>query len=475
VRERFKRRWSGEGGIREVLLVAYPLVLSQMSFTVQMFVDRLFLTWYSQEAVAGAVMGIFTTWSLIALFLHTAEYLTTFVAQYFGAGRPERIGRAVWQGIYFSALAGVLVALLIPFAGPFFEMAGHEPVVRGYETTYSRILMAGCCPIVLMAALSTFFAGRGETLVVLRVNVLVTAVNVVLNYLWIFGHAGFPRAGVAGAAWSTVVSQVVGAAAFFALILRPEHRATFRTLSGWRPDPALFLRLLRFGLPAGLQYSLEVLAFALFMLIVGRIGTPELAASGIAFNLNMIVFMPMLGLGLGLSSVVGRYLGAGRPDVAERSTWSAFVLAMSYMTACGALYVFTPGLLLAPYAAGADPATFPALAAITTVLLRFVALYSIFDMMNVVFASGLRGAGDTAYPLWISLVLQWSLMLAPTYVACVLQGRGVYAAWTAASAYVIVLGALLLRRFAAGRWKSLRVIEPGLAERAGPSTGAEPA
>lgn len=466
---------SGPGGASEVLVVAYPLILSEMSFTLQTFVDRVFLTWYSPEAVAGAVTGLFATLGLIGTFIGTGEYLTTFVAQYCGAGRHERVGAAMWQGIYFSLLAGLLVGALLPLAGPFFSLAGHEPGVQACEVTYARILMAGAFPVVLMATLSAFFAGRGQTPVVLRVNLLATAVNVVLDYLWIFGHGGFPRAGVAGAAWATVVSQTAGAGAFLLLMLKREHRAAFHTLSAWRLEPRLLGRLLRFGVPTGLQFSLEIFAFALFMMILGRIGTVPLAASGIAFNLNMIVFLPMLGLGVGVSSLVGRYLGAGRPELAERATWTAFCLSLAYMSLCGALYLLAPGPLLAPYAAGADPATFPAVAEIAVVLLRFVALYSIFDMMNVVFAAGLKGAGDTAYPMVATVVLSWSAMLVPAYVACVRMGGGAYVAWTAASAYIALLGLLMLRRFRAGRWKAMRVIEPHVPELdAGPAE-AEPA
>src|SRR5512141_2237568 len=114
--------WSGAGGGREVAILAYPLILSHLSFTIQTFVDRLLLTWYSAEAVAGAVTGLFAVWSLVALFTGTGEYLTTFVAQYVGAGRPARVGPAVWQGLYFAGGAGVLLALLAPLAGPVFDL-----------------------------------------------------------------------------------------------------------------------------------------------------------------------------------------------------------------------------------------------------------------------------------------------------------------------------------------------------------------
>ena len=454
-----RRFWSGPGGGADVLAVGYPLVLSQMSFTLQTFINRLFLTWLSPEAVAGAVAGLFATWALIGLFIGTGEFLTTFVAQYSGARRPERIGPVVWQGVYFSLLAGVLVAALTPLVGPVFGLAGHDALVRRNEIAYTRTLMYGAFPVVLMASLSTFFSGRGQTRVVLVANVMATIVNVVLDYLWIFGKGGFPRAGVVGAAWATIVSQALGALFLFLLVLRADFRAKYRTLSGWRFDTLLFGRLLRFGLPTGLQYSLEIGAFAVFLMIVGRIGTDALAASGIAFSLNGLVFMPMWGLGIGVSSVVGRYLGGDRPDLAERATWSGFWMSLVYMAVWGGLYVLAPRLLLAPYAARADPETFAGVAALATVLLRFVALYSVFDMMNVIFAAGLKGAGDTAYPLKATIILSWGAMLGPAFLLCVFLGGGVRTAWATATAYVILLGVLMFRRFRAGRWKTLRVIE----------------
>jgi len=458
-REAIAKAWTGPGGGGEVLQMAYPLMLSHMSFTVQTFVDRLFLTWYSAEAVGGAITGHIMTIALIGLFSATGEYLTTFIAQYIGAGRPARVGPAVWQGFYFALAAGVLVALLSPLTGPVFALAGHPPAVRAAEVTFASILMKGAFPVVLMATLATFFAGRGETRVVLLVNLISTVVNVVLDAFWIFGRGGFPRAGVAGAAWSTVVAQSLGAVVFVVLLMRRDYRRVYGTASGWRFEPALLGRLLRYGLPSGLQYSLEMLAFGIFVMIVGRLGTAPLAASGITFNLNGIVFMPMIGLGVAVSALVGRYLGADRPDVAERATWSAFGICFVYMAACGVLYLLAPHALLFPYAAGADPATFPEIERISVVLLRFVAFYSFFDMMNVIFAAALRGAGDTFYALALTVILSWAAMLVPAWLLCVVGHAGVYAAWAAATAYIASLGILVFRRFRAGRWRSLRVIE----------------
>jgi MATE family multidrug resistance protein len=455
-----------------VLTIAYPLILGNISFTVQTFVNRLFLTWYSPEALAAAVTGIFVALSLIGLFSTTGEYLTTFVAQYLGAGRPDRVGPLLWQGIYFSVLASLLVAGLSPLSAPAFRLAHHAPLVMAQEILYTRLLMLGSFPLILMPTLSTFFAGRGETKVVLVVVLAVTALNVLLDYLWIFGHAGFPRGGVAGAALATVASEAFGALVFFGLMMRRPFRRLHGTLSGFRFERELFLRILRFGIPSGLQFSIELLAFAFFMIIVGRIGTTPLAASGVAFNLNMVVFWPMVGLGVGVSALVARYLGAGRPEIADRAAWSALWVSLVYMGVCGACYLFIPKILLAPYAAGADPQAFAPIAPIATVLLRYVALYSIFDMMNVVFASGLKGAGDTAYPLAVTVTLALFAMLGPAYLLCVVGGAGVYVAWMTATAYVVLLGLLMLVRFRAGGWKSLRIVEPHPHDLEAPHPGA---
>ena len=455
--------WNGPGGAREVLTFSYPLVLGQMTFTLQTFVDRMLLAWYAPEAVAAATASAFITQVAILICVGTGEYTTAFVAQYVGAGRPHRIGAVVWQGIWFALFSGVLLAALAPQAGAIFEAAGHARALRVDETAFARILLRGAFPIILMPTLASFFAGRGATRVVLLGSVMSALVNVLLDWLWIFGRLGFPEGGVAGAALATVAANVLGAAFFLALMLRREFRVAFSTARAWRLEPRLFGRLLRLGLPAGSHFPLEVLSVAVFTLIVGRLGTTELAATGIAFSLNGLVFMPMVGLGMGVMALVGRYQGSGRSDVAERVTWTAFGCSLVYMAFWAFAYVFLPRLLLGPFAAGADPRTFTPVAGTTVVLLRFIALYSIFDMMNAIFAAGLRGAGDTTFPVAAAVVVSWTVMLLPTYLACVHLGGGLFAAWSFATLDFLILGLAMLARWRAGRWRALRVIEPTVA------------
>src|SRR5262249_16742057 len=182
-----------------------------------------------------------------------------------------------------------------------------------------------------------------------------------------------------------------------ALMLRGRYRATHHTASGWRFDPELFRRLLRYGLPAGLSVALDMLAFTAFLLLLGRLGDVELAATSIAFTLNLGAVLPRLGVSQAVAILVGQRLGEGRPDLAERTTWTGLALALAYMAAVGLVYVLLPGPLVALFRSDEDPALWGRVAALVPVLLRFVAVYSLFDSMNLVLASALRGAGDTRF------------------------------------------------------------------------------
>lgn len=285
-------------------------------------------------------------------------------------------------------------------------------------------------------------------------------VNAVLGYAWIFGRWGFPEAGIAGAGWATVVASWASALLGLVLMFRSRYREEYGTLTGWKPDRPLLGRMLWFGLPSGLQVTLDVLAFAVFTFLVGRMGEAQLAASGMAFTLNIVGFVPMLGIGQAVGVLVGQRLGEDRPDLAERSAWTGFKLTWVYMAALAALYLGLPGPLVELFRSreAAEAARWAEVAPLVPVLLRFVAIYSLFDGINLVFSFALKGAGDTRFVTGVMLVMAWPVMVLPTWAAQV-YGWGLFAAWTFASLYIIGLAFIFLARFRAGFWKSMRVIE----------------
>ena len=374
VEEEEQSRWDGPGGYREVLKLAVPMILSFGSWSLMHFVDRMYLSWYDRDALAAALPAGILSFTLGTFFLGTAGYVNTFVAQYVGAGRPHRVGASVWQGIHFSIASGLLLMGLIPLAPAIFALVGHEPAVQLGEVVYFQILCIGWIPMLVMPAVSSFFSGRGDTITVMWVNVLAASMNIVLDYLLIFGHFGFPAMGIAGAAWATVIAHCLGVLVLAGLFQRRRYRDEFKTLSAWRVDLSLLKRMLRFGAPNGVQFFVELSGFTLFILVVGRLGTVELAATNVAFNINTLAFMPMLGLVVAVSTLVGQYLGKDDPATAERATWSAAHISLSYMGTIAASYVLIPEVFLAPHRVHADPGQFAPVEAYSIVLLRFVAL-----------------------------------------------------------------------------------------------------
>ncbi len=456
--------WSAAGGYREVLAVAVPLVLSTGATTLQHFIDRLFLNWWhSPEALAAAMPAGLLNFTFLSVFLGAATYTGTFVAQYHGAGRPEKVGPAVWQGLWIAVLAGVALLAVRPLAGPMFRLAGHDSVemvrVLPLEIEYFSVLAFGAFPAILAAALSGFYSGLGRTWPVLWVNLGATAVNVVLDWVLIFGNLGFPEMGMAGAALATVACQVCSCVAYIVLLALPGNERRYRTRSGWRFDGALLRRLLRFGFPSGVHFLLDIAGFSVFILLVGRLGEVPLAATNLAFSVNLVAFMPMIGLGIAVSVLVGQHLGANRPEVAEAATWRGFKLAFGFMAAVAALYVLLPSLFLDPFQPEKNPEAFASTRDLAVVLLRFVAAYCLFDSMNIIFASAVKGAGDTRFVMYMNTALSLVLLVLPTWGSIVLLGRGVRTAWAICTAYIVILGACFLARFLSGKWKSMRVIE----------------
>jgi MATE family multidrug resistance protein len=449
------------GGSRELLSLAAPLVISQSFMTVLVFVDAYLLAQHDTREMSASLPAVMWFWQLFGLLQVTAGYTSTFVAQYTGAGRPERVGPAVWQGIHFGMLAGLLMLLLVPAAPLLIAAGGHSPALQVLETAYLRCLAFAALPMLIMAAINGFFTGRGQTWTVLGIEAFGTTVNVILALVLIFGHLGLPEMGIEGAGWATVGGSWASALLALALFLRRSYRSRFATLTGWRPEPDLFVRLMKYGGPAGAQVFLDVFVFNLFIQMVGRLGEAAVGATTLTVRLNMIAFLPMMGMGQAVCVLVGQRLGGNRPDLAERSAWTGLKWTFGYMAMVAVVYLAAPGLLVSIFEGGRDPGEFAAVAAIVPGLLMCVAAYSVVDSINVTFGFALRGAGDTLFVTLATFCLAWPLMVLPTCLL-VWAGGSVNWAWCFATVHIFAMAICFYLRFRAGKWKSMRVIEPAL-------------
>ncbi len=457
--------WNRPAGGREVVSVAVPLVISSLSWTVMTFVDRMMLHWESGAAMAAA-FSAGTLWFALACFpLGVCTYASTFVSQYFGAGQLRRIGPVTWQAVWVAVAFSPLILAAIPLADHIFSAANHAPEVRTEEVAYFRILCWGGPALLIAQALSSFYSGQGRTNVVMVVDAVFAIVNVGLDYLWIFGVAGFPALGIEGAAWATVVSLWLKSLTYATLVLRSGHEKSFATRSGLLFDRSLCRRLLRFGGPNGLQMLLDVAGFTVFIMLVGQLGKVEYEATTMAFNISSLAFMPVWGMSLATSILVGQHLGEDRDDLAARATWTTLGLSLGYMGIISLLYVFTPDLFLYGFYASESSAGVAAVSvendpvyALAVSLLRFVAAYNLLDASLMVFAGAIKGAGDMRFVLRVSLVMAIFLALASWLAIDVLK-VGIYGCWAIIATWIAGMGVIFFLRFVGGKWRSMRVIE----------------
>jgi MATE family multidrug resistance protein len=447
-----------------IIKLAMPLILSMSGVMLMQFVDAIFLSWYSADAIAAVVPAAMASYLLSSAFSGTAGYTSTFVAQYVGARQPQRVAAVVWQGIYFSVFSGALLALVSFAACPFFAWVGHPEGIQKMEVTFFVIMSIGAFFFVAQSALSGFFTGRGETGVVMVVNIVGLVANGVLDYLLIFGKFGLPRMGITGAGLATVASQALITVVFGVLFLWKTNRGAWATWRSRAFDARLFLRLVKFGFPGGIRFSIEMAAWTIFVFFIGRIGIIDLAATNIAWRINGIAFFPIIGLSQSVAILVGNAQGAQRPDVSFRVTIRGMIVSQLWMIVMALVFIAIPGPLFGIFVT-ADAVPKESLlrfAHLGEVLLRFVAAYCLLDACNYVFVSALVAAGDTRWTLYASIVLNGAfiggLLAADTW------SRTLYTEWTIATVFVMVQALVWFARFLQGRWKGLRVIEPAVVD-----------
>ncbi len=444
---------------RKVLNVCLPLVLSMSATTVMEFTDRIFLANYSIDAISAALPAGITSFVFLFFFGGVASYAGVFIAQYTGKGTHKETGSIFWQAIWFSAGAALLLFLLGQFgATPLFTLAGHAPAVQELERIYFSILCKGAFFYLAMNVLATFFTGRGITRPVMIITIIGVILNIPLDYALIFGRAGFPEMGITGAALATVFSWLVNALLLGVLTFTAANDRQFAVFSAWRFHKSRFIRLMRFGIPSSLQFTVDMLAFTVFILLVGRIGTDALAASNIVLSINSLTFMPSMGVSQGVSILVGQALGRGKPQRADDFVKRALELLFLYTLLADILFIFIPEIILAPFfvdqhGAGADVFT------LSVTLLRIVAFYLLFDGFYVVFGGALRGAGDTRYMMNAAAITGICVMLVPLYIGVEFFAISAPTAWLCVVSFLFTLFCVSFLRYRSGKWKTMSVIE----------------
>lgn len=445
------------GGLREMLAIALPMVVSHASETAMTFVDRLFLSQLGTVPMSASLAGGLTSFMMMTFFIGLIGYATALVAQYLGAGLKEKCAWVVTQTLFIALLAYPLILSGRPLIHRLFAATGIAPEQLAQQQAYFDLLLYGAVLVLLRTCLASFFSGIGRTRVVMLSALIAMLVNMGANYVLIFGHFGVPALGIRGAALGTLLGSFCALLVLLTAYLGRGIRQEFGVLESLGFDAAVMRKLLRFGSPAGVEMFLNLLAFTLMILLFHSHGVVTATAVTIVFNWDMVSFVPLIGIQIGVVSLVGRYLGAGRPEIADRAARSGLKMAWTYSTLILILFIALPGALVDIFAPATPDLIYPQAAPLAVSMLRLAAFYVLADAVMIVCSGVLRGAGDTFWAMCVSVGMHW-LLLPVLYVALNILQLPPQTAWLALIFLFQGFCAIFYLRYRSGRWKRLSLV-----------------
>jgi len=439
------------GNYREVWILAYPAILTMMSQTVMGLTDAMMVGRLGKIELAAVGLAGTLVWSIFSFFNGTVSGVNTFVAQYYGAQEHKKCGIVTWQGLYLSLLFGIILAALGYWGHVFFDLMRPSPEVRQLGSLYTRIRMSGGGFFVAYLCLSCFFRGIGNTKTPMVVVIVANLINIVGDYLLIFGKLGFPQWGVRGAAIATVFANFVAATTLLVIFLRRRYDRPFGSRSTIRLHLSEIRRLLRLGTPIGVQYFLEMGSFLIFAAMIGRMGNDQLAANTSIIRLLHISFMPAFGISIAATSLVGKYVGAKQPERAVLSGYTAIKLGLFYTALVGVLFLSLRAPLVGLFNKS-EQVLF-----LGSRILLFAAVFQFFDGAGIISAGALRGAGDTRWTMIVGVIFSWFVFAPLALLFGFGLKMGVVGSWLGATIYIIVLGSTLFWRYRSKRWLAIKI------------------
>ncbi|MFA7183994.1 MAG: MATE family efflux transporter [Victivallales bacterium] len=454
------KNFTEPGGYRQILRVAYPLVILSASHTIMQFVDRQFLALNSTEDVAAALPGGILYFAMFCFFMVTINFTNALVAQFFGAGDMTSCVRSCWTGFYFAVFAGCLIVFFVPPLGEcIIRAGGHSPAIVSREIEYFMALAPSGVFMCMGAAFFAFFSGRGKTVYVATVNTIGCALNILLDYLFIFGHWGCPKLGIYGAGFATSLASVFSFLCILVIFLFVNQgRLPTRKYRSFRFN--YLKKLFSFGTPAGIQVLCDVGAFTMVIFLVGHISDEALAATTITLAINQIVFLPLLGFSDATSIITGQFIGMDKLDTAEKCAARAWRIVALYMCLAGAVYLIWPEALLKLFRPeNKNAIEFGDILRDGAILLALAAFYNFFDATKFIFMGALRGAGDTRAVMFIAISFSWGVMVPGVLLLIFVFKTSIVGVWVFLSIYVILESMMMLWRFRSGHWRKIEMVK----------------
>jgi MATE family multidrug resistance protein len=441
--------------LRTLLALAWPIVISRSSQVVVGISDAVLVAHLGAAALAATTAGGMNAFNFFILPMGTVFLVSSFSSQLFGMGDLRAARRYAWYGLGVAAATEVLALVALPFIPAALAPLPYADDVRALMTAYLRIRLLSAGAAVGLEALANYYGGLGNTRLPMRASLAAMILNVAGNWVLIDGHLGAPALGVRGsAAASTVATTIAFAGLFLVFVLEGRRAGGCGSL---RREEAL--RLLRYGLPSGVNWFLEFLAFSFFTnVVVAGLGTTSMAALMAVVQVNSVAFMPAFGLASAGAILVGQALGAGAKDRVPGLVGLTFAVAAGWEALAGLVCLAAPDLILGPFAR--DPASAAALLEAGRRMLLVSVCWQLFDAGATVLAEALRAAGDTVFPLWARVGVAWLFFAPGSYLAVRVLGGGDALAVGFFVAYLALLALVLLLRFRSGAWRRIALVEP---------------
>ena len=452
------KKFRKNGDVKDVLVVALPMLLSMSFDTLMTFIDRLFLSKLGPAEMNAALGAGAVQLALTMFFTGAISYTTAMVAQRLGAKRHGECASVFMQALYVSLICVPLLYLTIPVGHWLFGIENLSADQLEYQKTYFNILMFGGVITLVRNVAPCFFSGIGETKIVMHAAFVGMIVNVACNFVLIFGLGPIPAMGVAGAAYGTLIGNFVSTVILFAKFFAKSCNSRFNTRHSFAFSWPLTRELLQKGIPSGVEMFLNMSAFQSLILMFHALGPESATASSIMFNWDMVAYVPLMGLEVASTSLVGRYVGAKSGAAASRSTYSGLKLGWGYSLLMGIFFIFLPGILtdiFRPDVAEASAealAIFDAARPMSIFMLRFATIYIFVEVLLVVYAGALRGAGDTLWVMFACAIMNWVVAGALYVVAYVFHLPAHYA-WIAVVAVYGTAPIIFWLRWKSGKWR----------------------
>jgi MATE family multidrug resistance protein len=388
--------------LRDMAQAAAPVVLINVGIQAMGVVDMLMVGKLGGAAIASVALGNFFFFNVSVFGIGVLFAIDPVVAQAIGAGDHEAAARGVQRGLILAVAISLVVSLVL-LPGEAILSALRQPAdVIGATAVYTRRRVVGVLAFFLFNVLRQTLQAMGTTRPIVIAALVANVVNVVVNWLLIFGHAGAPALGVAGAGIATAISTWVMMLVLVVLawprlrdVVQPWRAQVFH----WPP----MARMLRIGVPIGVQWFFESFAFGLTALFMGWMGTASLAGHEIALNMAALTFMVPLGISGAAAAVVGRAVGRGDIAAARRDALAAIVCGVGFMCISAIVFILAPEWLVSRYTT--DAAT----VAVAVALIPLAGWFQVFDGLQAVTSGVLRGTGDTRIPAVLHMVAFWGV------------------------------------------------------------------